>query len=189
MRLWTWQEPEQCLTCGCVDLEQSEYCRDDPAIRDAYAELAKVVGTDQLIWCYVRDGEYSIFDCDTRLRWTLEVPDDGILRFTDDHIWNRILGKKIRIPRAINCQWEIDCPPGEADRAAYLNRREDEYYAQTPPGGSWWPQLFIDKSALRLDDKEQLSSALLRHPIPQPWVVRRPQAGCSACSPPRPTDA
>jgi hypothetical protein len=169
MQLCTWQGPRHSLTSGHVDLSRSEYYNTVANVPAAYAELRKRLGTDQLIWCYTRPEDHIKSEGDTRVPWVLDVPDDRIGRFTDDRVSNMILGIIIRRPRSLYNEWLNSIPVGQG--IEYVRRKEAEYHARPAPNGDWWSVLFIDPTELRLDDKDQLSSALLMHPIPEAWVL------------------
>jgi hypothetical protein len=94
MQLWTWHEPDFDLTSGEVDHSRSKYYKGTPGIPAAYAELSRLLGTDQIIWCYVRRHEYHQLPNLTRIEWALDVPEDQILGMIDAYVWNKILGIK-----------------------------------------------------------------------------------------------
>ncbi len=169
MELWSWHKPEHFLTSGRVDLSRSEFYNTVENCKAAYDELANCLGTDQLIWCYTRrNGDFSS-GWEPRVCWHLDVPDYGILRLTDDRVWNKILGRDMRRPDSLHRQWLRTIPVGEG--YAYLRRKEEEYHAQPAPNGDWWSVLFLERDDFRLEDGEQLASALILHPIPETWVV------------------
>ena len=94
MRLWTYHKPDFSLTSGRVDLSRSDYFRCMPEIPGAYAELARRVGTDQIIWCYVRPDEYNNIPELTCVEWALDVPDDQVLAIIDSFVWERIIAQE-----------------------------------------------------------------------------------------------
>lgn len=64
-------------------------------------------------------------------------------------------------------EWVLDVPDDEqpADPNPYIEQREEEYDLQSPPEGGWW-------SVLRIEDaKIEGAAVLLKHPIPESWVV------------------
>ena len=89
MQLWTFQGVGFSLHDGHVNHELSEYVREVEGVRDAYLELAKRLGTDQLIWCCSVREPHPLKD---RVEWVIDVPVSEILAFVDDFVWNRILG-------------------------------------------------------------------------------------------------
>ena len=94
MKLWTWHEPDFSLLSGRVDLSRSRYYATVARAPQAYAELSRHLGTNQIIWCYVRRDEYHNLPHLTRIEWALDVPDDETLAITDAFIWNKILGRE-----------------------------------------------------------------------------------------------
>jgi hypothetical protein len=171
MKLWTYQGVAQSLSSGCVDHSKSTYYNTYATVRQAYATLATKVGTNKVIWCYVRDPGHAPEAGE--VRYELGVPDGDIFRFTDDRVWNRILRFDIGVPDSLKYRWEIERPDCEIDIAAYNSHRKHEYLNQSPPGGCWWSNLFLDRKEVVLDGplNEQLSSALLKHAIPISWIV------------------
>jgi hypothetical protein len=150
MKLWTWQSPDFSLTEGHVIPERSDYFQTVLGIPKAYRRLWKRFGTDQIIWCYTNaDAHYKSPIVETE--WSLDVPDAQVLAFVDDLVWNRILGIKCALPRPLCRDWT------EEQVAAFWARK-------APPGG-WWNCLFVNHG------KGDSTSALIRHPIPQEWVI------------------
>lgn len=164
MKLWTWHEPEFSLVAGRVALSRSTYYATVASAPEAYAKLARRLGTDQIIWCYPRPGEYHVRPQCTRVEWALDVPDHEILAITDAYIWNKIL--KLRTyPESLRHKWLDDAPIDEAARDAYLALKIAAYHSEPEPDGGWWARLFTS------DGMAEGAQVLLRHPIPQSWVV------------------
>jgi hypothetical protein len=168
MKLWTWHGPDFSLTSGRVDHSRSSYYTDEnlPKIPCAYAELARRLGTDQIIWCYVSPNEYIKTSNDTRVEWVLEVPDDKLFSIIDSFIWNRIIDRKT-YPDSLREKWAYEAIETD-DYNAYLERNRQKYDSQTPPKGGWWEALFIT------DINTEGATVLLKHPIPDIWIVRSP---------------
>lgn len=165
MRLWTWHEPGFSLTSGHVDHDQSYYYNNNvPSFPDAYAQLAKHFGTDQIIWCYVRRDDYLDLPELTRVEWALDVPDKEILAIVDPTIWNKILGNR-HVPPILHAKWLEDAPVNETACDAYIEQQEKEYHSRQEPKGGLLSQLFIT------DPTVEDATALLKHPIPKSWVV------------------
>ena len=102
MRLYTWHKPEFSLF-ETVDHSLSEYCK-NAGVRQACEQLWERLNTDQIVWCYIRDG-----DCPkthgTRVKWILEVPDEEVI-LTDLVVWNRIIGEtNFAAPPSIRQRW------------------------------------------------------------------------------------
>ena len=164
MQLWTWQEPGFSLMFGYVDHTQSKYYNTLAGAPEAYAELATRLDTDQIIWCFVRPDDYSDMSHLTRVEWTLDVPDNEILKIIDAYIWNKILGIQT-YPHTLRLQWLDDAPIEENARDAYIDQKIQDYHSQPEPDGGWWSRLFIK------DTMVEGAEVLLKHPIPQSWVV------------------
>ncbi len=164
MQLWTFQEPGFSLTSGQVDHARSEYYKTVSGVPNAYAQLAKRLGTDQIIWCYVRREEYHDLPHLTREEWALDVPEYDILAIVDTFIWNRILGIET-YPESLRHKWLEDAPLEEAARNAYIKQKIKDYHAQPEPDAGWWSRLFIT------DTTAEGATVLLKHPIPESWVV------------------
>jgi len=166
MLLWTWHEPDFLLTEGRVDHTRSEYYITVPGVRDAYANIARRLSTDQIIWCYVRRDGYHRLPKLTRIEWSLNVPNDGVLAVIDSFVWNKILRIETFPPMSLHFKWREQAPLERVARDAFLERKIKEYHAQPEPPDGWWSQLFIK------DTSVEGATVLLRHPIPKSWVVR-----------------
>jgi hypothetical protein len=167
MRLWTLHTPGFSLTSGRVDHTLSHYYNTVPGAPAAYAELARQVGTDQIIWCCVRPRDRILDDGD--VEWILDVPDDEILCIVDSFIWNKILGLKT-YPRSLYFQWLDRAPLEEGARVTYLEGQIEEYHSQRAPDGGWWSQLYIT-DVTNVEEVEG-ANALLKHPIPRSCFIR-----------------
>lgn len=165
MELRTWHESDFSLTSGTVDHARSEYYSNVRGVPDAYAELATRLGTDQVVWCYVRPGEYLNGPHLTRVEWVLEVPDDKILAIVDAFIWNKILGIKT-FPRGLYRDWLDDARAQRANIDEYVQSRMEDYHSQPEPTRGWWSALCIT------DTTAEGATVLLRHPVPRSWVLR-----------------
>jgi hypothetical protein len=164
IQLWTWQEPDFSLTSGYVDHAQSEYYNTVLGVPEAYAILAKRLGTDQIIWCYVRRDEYDNLPHLTRIEWALDVPDDDILAIIDTYTWNRLLGIET-YPRTRYLRLLRDAPMEETARNAHIEQQIRDYHSQPEPDGGWWSRLFMT------DTTVEGATVLLAHPIPESWVA------------------
>ncbi len=166
MKLWTWHGTDFSLTCGRVDHSLSQYYNCMPSIPPAYAELARRVGTDQIIWCYARPDPDEYEDL-KQIKWVLDVSDDRILAIISSPIWERIICTKA-LPPALREKWKCEAFQGKHDDSeAYIEEKSEEYFSQPPPEGGWWTDLFIS------DIGAEGARVLLKHPIPDSWVVHR----------------
>lgn len=171
MRLWTCHTPEFSLTEGRVNYKLSPYYRDPdvPNFDIAMPRLWEILGTDQLVWCCVKRDQHSQTST-PRVKWEVEVPECGILRFVDDHVWNRILGKDCP-PLSARRAWQTRAtqlyPNDDSGRDRYVREQREEYRNEEPPVGGWWSCVFVDNA-----DGESVS-ALIRHPVSPEWVKSR----------------
>jgi hypothetical protein len=183
MKLWTWHKPDFSMLDGHVDHKKSEYFQTIKGYQGACQELAGRVGTSQYIWCNTIQGQlwcntiqgqHGLLPHHTKVEWVLDVPRDSILRFVDDIVWNRILDMRCALPNQVRLGWRneaISRFPNDYDREArdrFEKQRKDSFWAQPPPGGSWWNALFTRPQA------RQGVSALVPHPIVEEWVLINP---------------
>src|SRR4029450_6957865 len=165
MKLWTWQTPDFPLTSGRVDHSRSRYYQSLPKIQSAYAELARHIGTCQIIWCYVRPDEYKREAGNSRVEWVLDVPDNNVLAIIDSWVWEKIICSKA-CPASLLEKWKEEAIQSEQDCRAYIEAKEAAYHAEPPPVGGWWKVLFLRSVS------GEAPTVLLRHPIPHGWVVQ-----------------
>jgi hypothetical protein len=164
MKLWSWHTTDFSLTSGHVDHCRSKYYRKVPEIPSAYVQLFRLVGTCQIIWCYGGRNGYQQLEGDTRVVWELDVPDDRVLAIIDNWVWERIIDSNV-CPPDLREQWEYEAVQGNHDLDAYVEAKKHEYLSKPAPQGSWWTALFIQ--AINDD-----ATVLLKHPIPDSWVLR-----------------
>lgn len=167
MKLWTFHTPDFSLTSGSIDLDCSYDVSYVEGLRERYEELARHVGLDryEIIWCHVRD-DFIRAGYEDRVEYILEVPEDQILRIVDSFIWNKIIGLDAW-PMSLYYKWRDEAPPGKAGE--YIKRKTEEYHAQPPPPGGWWSLLDIT------DLTAEGACVLLRHPMPESWIVSGPR--------------
>lgn len=172
MRLWTWHEPDFSVLDGHVDHDRSEYVQTVEGAGEAYREMAARIGTSQFVWCYTVPDQHIVLPCHTKVEWVLDVTPKSILRFVDDIVWNRILGIRCALPTKIRLDWFNEAlhrfPEDTAARERFLTEREESFWAQPPPGGSWWNSLFTR------DEARECVSALVPHPVAAEWVLVNP---------------
>ncbi len=171
MKLWTWQGRDFKLTSGCVDYLKSPYCKTHPELIPAYQELSQFLGTDQIIWCCVREDEF-VPDKDRPVRWELDVPDNEFgkgefPKICNSFIWAKMVGwNELPIPRELYAQWKGSAPLSDPDRTRFIEQKVQEYREEPPPEGGWISQLFISDATC------EGANVLLKHPIPESWIVR-----------------
>ena len=172
VKLWTWHKPDFSLLDGHVDHQRSEYVQTVQGVADAYRKLAARIGTGKIVWCYTVPHQRTVLPCHTDVEWILAVPRESILRFVDDIVWNRILGIRCALPSKIRHDWcdkALHRFPDDADaRKRSEEELEESFWAQPPPGESWWSALFTREAA------SEHVSALIPHPIKDEWVRVNP---------------
>ncbi len=167
MQLWSWQGHGHSLLSGHVEWGESDYYRRDvPGAPAAYEGLSHLLGTDQILWCYLQQGVESGSD---KIEWHLDIPRTGVLRFVDDFAWHSVLGEHCVTPELHN-RWygeALQRYPYDVDaRTQFREERRKKYWDRQPSKGSWSDALFLDER------REQECTAILRHPIPRCWVLR-----------------
>ena len=168
MRLWTYHTPDFSLTSGRVNHSQSDYYRTVPGVPEAYAELWRRLGTDQIVWCYAQDGEQAATTT-PHVEWLLEIP--NVLAFVDGIVWNRILGIRCQVPKTLRYAWKnksiVRFPHNASERHGFIERQTDAFWTMSPPGGDWWNSLIIESS-----DCETVQ-VIIKHPVPESCVVAK----------------
>lgn len=166
MRLWTFQSPDFKLTSGTVKSQLSEYA-DQQNIMTAYAELHRRIGTNQIVWCHVRNpqgGDRPI----GKVCYLLDVPRAEVV-LVNAYIWNRILGIRCELPPSLKERlWSEGIrlyPHDVKGREQYRKQEEESWYNQEPPAGGWWTALFID------NPEAEGANALVKHPLNTKWIL------------------
>lgn len=166
VRLWSYHAPNFSLTSGRVNWSLSKHYNTIKSAPSAYAELAKNLGTDQIIWCCTTKDEHA---SSSNAEWELDVPREKIIAVVDEQIWNRILGLRCSPPASQRHQWRIE----DYSNEGHYDRMMSQFGLGPSPPGGWWPQLFIS------DIAHENANALLPHPIPETWVVSKLLMSCS----------
>ena len=163
MRLWSYQGVGHSLTDGHIDPSRLPYLETVPGYADAIKELAKRIGepSGQFIWCLTRDTEW-LETAVPRIKYTLDVASSDFLAVLDGAVWERILGTT-SVPDSIRLLWDSEWD-GQSSYRDFVEMKEREYHALQPPKGSWWESLIIDEPTAE-------STVLLRHPIPERWII------------------
>lgn len=167
MKLWTQQGIGHSLCSGHVDWERSRYLKHDiPRIKEGYAKLKLLVGTDQIIWCTNKPEKYFPSYVWT---WELDVPEGRILQIVDGDIWELLIGAK-SVPDRIEMQIckeleQLDFRNNEERIQADLERRM-AYWDQPAPHGGWETKLFL------ADPTASSANILLQHPLDRSWVQK-----------------
>lgn len=162
LKFWTWQTPDFSLTTGHVDVTKSKYHRSMPAIRDAYSELARRLGTDQIVWCYTSPDQYIVYPWDSKVGWEIRVTAKHVLGYINSWTWERIIGTKAHPPE-LRDQWLQHAIDNDLDPEDYCEHQLNQYLSIHPPSGCWWDHLFIDQPT---SYKPSDVTVLVRHPLP-----------------------
>ncbi len=178
MRLWTWQTRDFDLTNTKekVDHTKSKYYGTGNGIPEAYEELHRRLGRDQLIWCYLHREDHSEtpITCEIEREWELEAPEDeDHVLFIDDLVWNKILGGPCAFPTHLQ-SWLYDealkkNPRDSCQQKQFEQQIEDELW-EPEPSEVLWDKLIL--ATLSEAVVPGWASALVRHPIPCTWVIK-----------------
>jgi hypothetical protein len=111
IRLWTWQGLDFDPLSQPVDSSKStkRYDSQCPDIRRAYEELDELLRLPpdrkgQYLWCFTTDS-WEQHPWTGRLLWPLNVPEESILHYVDDRIWEYLIGSKW-VPQGFWDHWE-----------------------------------------------------------------------------------
>ena len=169
MRLWSIHAPGFSLTAGKVEHSKSEYYYDDNSkLRESYHKLWEriQIPDGQIIWCYTQKDGIPKTGVEMRL-WKLEVPNDDIIRFVDDLVWNRTFDNECGVGTQMRRQWRIEAialfPNQLVAREEYQEQCRKDFWAQKSKSGDWWDELFVEEPG-------ECISAIIRHPVPIEWV-------------------
>ena len=165
-RVWTAQGRNHSLLKGEIELKQSEYYESPPEYRIAHARISDLLSTSQIIWCSTKPDDAT--QDENKSIWVLEVPVGEELAIIDGYRWSGILGQSHILP-------SIELQHSRRKKAAILfpnnSIEQRKYRFRSPvPNESLeehWNQLLIQE----IKDSAQV---LLRHPIPETWVVVQP---------------
>jgi len=163
--LWSWQGLDFSLTEGTVDDRLSESEKIVPGLPKSRKELSERLGTDQFIWCCIRQDEARGRPGSSGVKWQLEVPKHHVLAFICNVAWHWILNR--------NAKDNTQCiPPLKfkhvCSKIAPNKWREfkkgfhDGWKNKTTE--KLWDALFLDKVV------EECTHVLLRHPVEKGWI-------------------
>ena len=166
--LWTWQGARWDIVDSTepVRHDRGPY-KDDSQIQAAYRQLAERIGTDQWVWCYLRP-EDCIHREPGKVEWALRVPRQRVLAFIDNSVWIRILGdwERTAVPPHVRDLLRAKASP-EGTSLKELQRR---WWLSVPD--SYDKLLLCDPGCAFAGATE--ATALVRHPVPEEYVIRRP---------------
>ena len=178
MKLWTIHDTYDFkLSEGHVDHSKSHYYNNTHGVKEAYRELWSLIKfpDGQIIWCYIRKGEIPITGT-PKIMWTLEVPENSVIVYIDDIMWNRILGIRCRLTlsyrRNIRAEAEKKFPNDPCKQRILEKELEKEFWESKLPTEELWKKLLLDKAV-------DGSPALIKHPIPDKWIIKSKTIQCS----------
>lgn len=100
---WTWQSRTLNPFSGEYDVRKSQYYNDPtlPGIKTAYSLLANSLGTDKLVWCYLRPNEHCIFDsiAEKDVEWSFSIDAAKVLAFVDTEVWDGVIRTRSQITK------------------------------------------------------------------------------------------
>lgn len=170
MELWTIHDTYDFkLSEGHVDHSKSDYYNNTLGVKKAYPQLWSLIGIPdgQIIWCYTRKEDICITGIPI-IRYTLEVPEDSVITYIDDIMWNCILGIQVRLTpsyrRPIRAEAGNKFPNDPYKRKDFEEELENKFWENKPPAEELWDNLLLDKAV-------DGSPALLKHPIPDDWII------------------
>lgn len=176
IKLWSWHEPELfSLTEGRVDWGQSAYFNDEtiPKVKQAYAELKRLLGTDQVIWCLTNDVHHD-YKGAPKVGWVLSVPEEKIFRILDTYAWEKLLGTK-SYPHSLKQKWEEELPDhvkqGSKEYEDRIQQKLD-LYLSNETRQEILDRLFIETPYAKAMKEYESITVLLKHPIPESWVLQ-----------------
>jgi len=177
MKFWTWQHDKTKPTVGDIDPRclDSDY-NSNPEFRPAFDRLWEELGTDQLIWCFVDEKEATRSPWRNRSRWILEVPQESIFQVIDPGVWERILGSGAVPPQYddVRAVWASEAIRKDFPIGEYVAQEHNEYLKIPPPGGDWWPHLFLANIGDDGWTSKWLSRTLCRDATASQVLLKRP---------------
>ncbi len=178
MKLWTIHDTYDFkLSEGHVDHSKSDYYNNTPGVKKAYPQLWSLIRMldGQIIWCYTRKEDICITS-KPMIMYTLKVPEDSVITYIDDIMWNCILGNQVRLTpsyrRPIRAKVEKKFPNDSCNQIILEKELENKFWENKPPAKELWKKLLLDKAVDGF-------SALIKHPIPDDWIIKSEMIQCS----------
>lgn len=171
MKLWTIHDTYDFkLSEGHVDHSKSDYYNNTLGVKEAYHKLWTLIKVPdgQIIWCYTRKEDIIKTGSPT-IMWSLEVPEYSVITYIDDIMWNRILGIQCCLTPSYKCNIRAEAEnkfPNDPCKQRILEKElEKEFWENKPPAEELWGKLLLDNAVDSL-------SALIKHPIPDDWIIK-----------------
>lgn len=153
MRLYTWQSPDFDIVRDVSDVEK--HC--DEMLKDSYQWLFKMLGTNEVIWCWSREENHHPVHALEQVQWTLDVPDEEIVAIINSDVWDMVICEYDYIPAQFS--WWYDLSDDEWDR------RQEEWRKLNPMRG--WDNIFN----LQTEKQYEMAQFLIPSPVKEEWVV------------------
>jgi hypothetical protein len=169
MKLWTIHTSDFKLSEGLVDHSKSDYYNNTPGVKEAYHRLWPLIEVQdgQIVWCYTRRQDVPKTGT-PKILWSLEMPKSSVIRYIDDIMWNCILGIKVCLTptykRNIKAKAATMSPNDPRRRRIFERQLEKEFWENKPPVKELWNNLLLDKAV-------DGSPALIKHPVPDDWII------------------
>jgi hypothetical protein len=171
MKLWTIHDTYDFkLSKGHVDHSKSDYYNNTPGVKEAYYKLWPLIQVPdgQIIWCYTRKEDIRKTGT-PKIKYTLKVPEDSVITYIDDIMWNYILGIRVNLTqsykRKIRAEAGNKFPNNPCKRKTFEKELENKFWENKPPARELWEKLRLDKAV-------DGSPALIKHPIPYDWIIK-----------------
>ena len=176
LKLWTIHDTNDDtndfkLSEGRVDHSKSYYYNKTRDIKKAYHQLWPLIKVPdgQIIWCYTREKDCAKTST-PKIRWALKVPECSIITYIDEIMWNCILDIRVSLnssyKRDIKAKANDEFPNDGNKRYALEKKLEKEFWENKPPVEELWEKLLLDKAV-------DGSQALIKHPIPDDWIIEK----------------
>lgn len=178
MELWTIHDTDDFkLSEGHVDHSKSDYYNNTPGVKEACHKLWPLIKVPdgQIIWCYTRKEDIPRTGT-PKIMWSLAVPEDSVITYIDDIMWNCILEIRVNLTqsyrRPIRAKAGNKFPNDPYKRKNLEKELENKFWENKPPAEELWEKLLLDKAV-------DGSPALIKHPIPDDWIIKRRTIQCS----------
>jgi hypothetical protein len=93
IKLWTQQGDDWDLTDAKrrIDVTRSEYAKTHPHYVERVGRLARLVGTDQFVWCIDESSEFAFARPEPKYEWLIEIERGRILGYVQDDPWSQYI--------------------------------------------------------------------------------------------------
>ena len=145
IRLWTQQGDDFDLMgkSGPIDVTRSQYAKTHPRYLEQIGNLARLVGTDQFLWCFDETGQMVYLESQPLFEWLIAVKAGRILGYVHTADWSEFIqGADPRIdamfsksrPAASDLTYLVEFPLSGTELIDYWDLKKGR-----PPSG-WRPR-------------------------------------------------